>query len=70
MFARLSTVHQENVIYYGTLQTTTEHYVVLCSKIQPTDVALYALLVSTTVAAHTVNEVSLALRQDLTMLTS
>jgi hypothetical protein len=29
--------HQENVIYYGTLQTTTEHYVVLCSKIQPTD---------------------------------
>ncbi|KAJ8585071.1 hypothetical protein M405DRAFT_912445, partial [Rhizopogon salebrosus TDB-379] len=32
-------LHQENVIYYGTLQTTTEHYVVLCSKIQPTDVA-------------------------------
>jgi hypothetical protein len=31
-------MHQENVIYYGTLQTTTEHYVVLCSKIQPTDV--------------------------------
>jgi hypothetical protein len=31
------TYHQENVIYYGTLQTTTEHYVVLCSKIQPTD---------------------------------
>jgi hypothetical protein len=31
-------LHQENVIYYGTLQTTTEHYVVLCSKIQPTDV--------------------------------
>jgi hypothetical protein len=29
--------HQENVIYYGTLQTTTEHYVVLCSKIRPTD---------------------------------
>src|ERR1700709_357708 len=29
--------HQENVIYYGTPQTTTEHYVVLCSKIQPTD---------------------------------
>jgi hypothetical protein len=29
--------HQENVIYYGTLQTITEHYVVLCSKIQFTD---------------------------------
>jgi hypothetical protein len=34
----LNTVHQENVMYYGTLQTTTEHYVVLCSKTQPTDV--------------------------------
>jgi hypothetical protein len=31
-------LHQENVIYYSTLQTTTEHYVVLCSKTQPTDV--------------------------------
>ncbi|KAJ8588239.1 hypothetical protein M405DRAFT_882261 [Rhizopogon salebrosus TDB-379] len=31
-------LHQENVIYYGALQTTTAHYVVLCSKIQPTDV--------------------------------
>jgi hypothetical protein len=29
--------HQENVIHYGTLQTITEHSVVLCCKIQPTD---------------------------------
>jgi hypothetical protein len=29
--------HQEDVIHYGTLQTITEHSVVLCSKIQPTD---------------------------------
>ncbi|KAJ8586096.1 hypothetical protein M405DRAFT_377536 [Rhizopogon salebrosus TDB-379] len=36
--------HQENVIYYGTLQTTTEHYVVLCSKIQPTDEGIFQVL--------------------------
>jgi hypothetical protein len=29
--------HQENVIHHGTLQTTTEHSVALCSKIQPID---------------------------------
>jgi hypothetical protein len=31
-------MHQEDVIHYGTLQTTTEYYRVLCSKIQLTDV--------------------------------
>jgi hypothetical protein len=36
-FGKRYMYHQDNVIYYGTLQTTTEHYVVLCSKIQPTD---------------------------------
>jgi hypothetical protein len=34
---KLTAQHQENVIHCGTLQTTPEHSVVVCSKIQPPD---------------------------------